>query len=141
MESKKLYDEYMITGMVASFEPVEVESASGCVMKGADGREYLDCFSGIAVVNSGHGNPRVVAAAKEQMDKLIHCCTYVYYNPRAGEYAKRLAEVTPGRLQKSFFGSGGAEAIEGALRLAKQRLAKSHSRSGRMSAARAHKRV
>jgi 4-aminobutyrate aminotransferase-like enzyme len=54
------------------------------------------------------------------MDKLFHCCTYVYYNPRAGEYAKRLAEVTPGRLQKSFFGSGGAEAIEGALRLAKQ---------------------
>lgn len=120
MEIKNLYDKYLITGMVAGFEPIEVEKASGCTMQGLDGREYLDCYSGIAVVNAGHGHPRVVAAAKEQLDKLIHCCTYVYYSPRAGELAKRLAEVTPGRLQKSFFGSGGAEAIEGALRLAKQ---------------------
>jgi 4-aminobutyrate aminotransferase/(S)-3-amino-2-methylpropionate transaminase len=120
METKKLYDEYLITGMVAGFEPIEVERASGCSIFGRDGREYLDCFSGIAVVNAGHGHPRVLAAAKAQMDKLVHCCTYVYYSPRAGEFAQRLAEVTPGRLQKSFFGSGGAEAIEGALRLAKQ---------------------
>ena len=49
--------------------------------------------------------------ARAQMEKLIHCCTYIYYNPRAGELAKRLAEVTPGRLQKCFFGSSGAEAI------------------------------
>jgi 4-aminobutyrate aminotransferase-like enzyme len=120
METKKLYDEYLITGMVSGFEPIEVERASGCSMFGRDGREYLDCFSGIAVVNAGHGHPRVLAAARAQLDKLVHCCTYVYYSPRAGELAKRLAEVTPGRLQKSFFGSGGAEAIEGALRLAKQ---------------------
>ncbi len=120
METKKLYDEYLITSMVAGFEPIEVERASGCSMFGSDGREYLDCFSGISVVNAGHGHPRVLAAAKAQMDKLVHCCTYVYYSPRAGEFAKRLAEVTPGRLQKSFFGSGGAEANEGAMRLAKQ---------------------
>ena len=120
METKQLYDEYLITSMVAGFEPIQVERASGCTMVGHDGREYLDCFSGIAVVNAGHGHPKVVAAAKAQMDKLVHCCTYAYYSPRAGELAKRLAEVTPGRLQKSFFGSGGAEAIEGAMRLAKQ---------------------
>ena len=120
MSTKELYDNYLITSMVAGFEPVEVERASGCTMMGKDGREYLDCFSGIAVVNAGHGHPRVIAAAKAQMDKLVHCCTYVYYSPRAGEFAKGLAEVAPGRLQKSFFGSGGAEAIEGALRLAKQ---------------------
>ena len=120
METKKLYDEYMITGMVAGFEPIEVDHASKCTLVGTDGRSYLDCFSGIAVVNAGHGHPKVVAAAKAQMEKLVHCCTYVYYNPRAGELAKKLAEVTPGKLQKSFFGNGGAEAIEGALRLAKQ---------------------
>jgi len=120
METKKLYDEYMITGMVAGFEPIEVDHASKCTMVGTDGRAYLDCFSGIAVTNAGHGHPKVLAAAKAQMEKLVHCGTYVYYNPRAGELAKKLAEVTPGRLQKSFFGSGGAEAIEGALRLAKQ---------------------
>ena len=120
MDTKQLYDEYLITSMVAGFEPIVVAKANGCNVTGEDGKQYLDCFSGIAVVNAGHNHPRVVAAAKEQIDRWVHCCTYVYYNPRAGELAKLLAEVTPGKLQKSFFGNSGAEAIEGALRLAKQ---------------------
>ncbi len=120
MKTKELYDEYMITGMVAGFEPIEVERASGCFIFGSDGKKYLDCFSGIAVTNAGHGHPEVLAAAREQMEKLVHCCTYVYYNPRAGELAKLLADIAPGKLRKSFFCNSGAEAIEGALRLAKQ---------------------
>ncbi|MDY7010212.1 MAG: aspartate aminotransferase family protein [Planctomycetota bacterium] len=120
MDTKQLYNEYMITSMVAGFEPVVVEQASGCTMTGADGKEYLDCFSGIAVVNAGHGHPKVIAAAKEQMDKLIHCCTYVYYTPPAARLAERLSGLCPGALQKSFFGNSGAEAVEGAMRLAKQ---------------------
>ncbi len=120
MKTKELYDKYLITGMVAGFEPVEVAGASGCVMKDADGTEYLDCFCGISVTNAGHGHPEVVAAAKKQIDELVHCCTYVYYSPRAGELAEVLAEITPGKLRKSFFGNSGAEAVEGALRLAKQ---------------------
>jgi 4-aminobutyrate aminotransferase len=120
MKTKELYDQYLITSMVAGFEPVEVASASGCAMRGADGREYLDCFSGIAVTNAGHGHPKVLAAAEKQMRELVHCCTYVYYSPRAGELAKLLAEITPGKLQKSFLSCSGAEAVEGAMRLAKQ---------------------
>jgi len=120
VEAKELYQRYLITSMVAGFEPVVVERASGCMVVGADGKEYLDCFSGIATVNAGHGHPRVLAAAREQMERLVHCCTYVYYNPRAAELAKRLAEATPGALQKTFFCNSGAEAIEGAVRLAKQ---------------------
>ena len=120
MDAKKLYDGYLITSMVAGFQPVVVEEAHGCTVVGADGKEYLDCFAGIAVCNAGHGHPKVLAAAKEQMDKLVHCCTYVYYNPRAAELAEKLAEVTPGKLQKTFLGNSGAEAIEGAMRLAKQ---------------------
>ena len=120
MNAKQLYDEYMITSMVAGFEPVNVEQASGCVMTDTDGTEYLDCFSGIAVCNAGHGHPKIVDAAHRQLDKLIHCCTYVYYSPRAAELAQKLAQVTPGALQKSFFGNCGAEALEGAMRLAKQ---------------------
>jgi 4-aminobutyrate aminotransferase-like enzyme len=117
MKTQELYEKYLITTMVPGFEPIEMESARGTQVVASDGREYLDCF--IAVTNAGHGHPRVVAAAKEQMDKLVHCSTYIYYNARAGELAQRLAEITPGRLQKSFLGSSGAEAIEGALRLAK----------------------
>ena len=61
----------------------------------------------------------MVAAAKAQLDQLIHCCTYIYYNPMAGRLAKALAGIAPGDLQKSFFGSSGAEALEGAMRLAR----------------------
>ncbi len=137
MKTKELYDQYLMTSMVAGFEPVEVASASGCVITGADGKEYLDCFSGIAVTNAGHNHPRVIAAAKKQMDKLVHCCTYVYYSPTAGELARRLAGITPGKLQKTFFGNSGAEAIEGACRLAKchtgrhEFIALTHSFHGR----------
>lgn len=120
MTTKELYDQYMITSMVAGFEPIEVERAQGTTITGSDGKTYLDCFSGISVVNAGHNHPKVIAAAKAQMDKLVHCCTYIYYNPAAARLAKRLAEITPGKLQKTFFGNSGAEAIEGAMRLAKQ---------------------
>jgi 4-aminobutyrate aminotransferase / (S)-3-amino-2-methylpropionate transaminase / 5-aminovalerate transaminase len=120
MTTKELYDQYMITSMVAGFEPIEVERAQGTTITGSDGKTYLDCFSGISVVNAGHNHPKVIAAAKAQMDKLVHCCTYVYYNPPAGLLAKRLAEIMPGKLQKTFFANSGAEAIEGAMRLAKQ---------------------
>ena len=120
MDHMKLYGDYMITSMVAGFQPVVVEKAAGCTVTGTNGKEYLDCFSGIAVCNAGHGHPKVLAAAKEQADKLVHCCTYVYYNPRAAECAKMLADITPGALQKTFFSNSGAEAIEGAMRIAKQ---------------------
>ncbi len=119
MQTQKLYDEYMMTNIVPGFEPVEVESAKGTRIRATTGEEYLDCFSGISVCNAGHGHPKVVAAAKAQIDKLIHCCTYVYYNPRAGQLAEALAQITPGPLRKSFLCNSGAEAIEGALRLAR----------------------
>lgn len=138
--TKDLYDKYLITGMVAGFEPIELASARGTVIVGSDGRKYLDCFSGISVVNTGHGHPAVLAAAHAQMDKFLHGATCVYYNPRAGELGKRMAQITPGRLQKSFFANSGAEAIEGAMRLAKQftgrreMVALSHSFHGRTAA-------
>jgi 4-aminobutyrate aminotransferase len=117
---KKLYDEYMITSCAPELEPIVVESARGATVVGADGRRYLDAFCGIAVVNAGHSHPRVVAAAQAQLEKLIHCGTYVYYNPLAARFAEKLASIAPGKLQKSFLANNGAEAIEGALRLAKQ---------------------
>ena len=119
METEKLYDEYLITSIVPGFEPVEVESAQGTRVHCTSGKTYLDCFSGISVCNAGHRHPKVIAAAKQQMDKLVHCCTYVYYSPTAGRVAKALAEATPGDLRKSFLANSGAEAVEGALRLAR----------------------
>ena len=54
----------------AGFEPVEVESAKGTTITGSDGKTYLDCFSGISVVNAGHNHPKVIAAAKAQIAAL-----------------------------------------------------------------------
>ena len=102
MTTKELYDQYMITSMVAGFEPIEVERAQGTTIIGSDGKTYLDCFSGISVVNAGHNHPKVIAAAKEQMDKLVHCCTYVYYNPPAARLAKRLADRTSNERDAFF---------------------------------------
>lgn len=120
MDTARQYQEHVITSMLAGIEPIVVASAAGCTLTGEDGRQYLDCFAGIAVVNAGHGHPRVLAAARAQMDRLVHCCTYLYYNPAAGELAERLAAVAPGRLTHSFFANSGAEANEGAMRLCRQ---------------------
>jgi 4-aminobutyrate aminotransferase len=141
MQAKELYDEYMITGVVPGFDPVEVESARGSRVRCASGKVYLDCFAGIAVCNAGHGHPKVIAAARAQMDELVHCGTYLYYNPMAGRVAEALAGITPGDLQKSFLANSGAEAVEGAMRLARhftgrnEFAALTHSFHGRTYAA------
>src|SRR5437588_477979 len=125
MTTEEQYAEYVITSMVRSIEPIVVERAAGAIIYGADGKEYLDCFAGISVSNVGHCHPRVVAAAQRQTATLIHCASYVYYAPPVGELAERLARITPGRLQKTFFCNSGAEAVEGAIRLARTYSGKS----------------
>jgi 4-aminobutyrate aminotransferase len=124
-DTMRKYRDYVMTGFVKQVVPVVFEKASGAVVTDVDGREYLDCFAGISVVNAGHCNPEVIAAAKAQMDKLVHCCSYAYYVQPVAELAEKLASLTPGRLQKTFFGNGGAEAIEGALKLARLYTGKS----------------
>lgn len=120
MNTVEKYKKYVNTAFVKSVEPVVVASASGSKVTGEDGKVYTDLYAGIAVVNAGHNNPEVTAAAKAQIDKLVHCCSYVYHVSPVADLAEKLAEVTPGRLQKTFFGNSGAEANEGALRMAKQ---------------------
>lgn len=119
MNTEEKYARYVNTSFVKAIEPVVVEYAEGAEVRGADGRTYLDVFAGISVVNAGHRNPRVVEAAKKQLDHLIHAASYVYYVPAVADLAEELARITPGALQKSFFGNSGAEAIEGAMRLAR----------------------
>jgi 4-aminobutyrate aminotransferase / (S)-3-amino-2-methylpropionate transaminase / 5-aminovalerate transaminase len=120
MTTQEKYRQFVNTSFVKSLEPLTITSARGSTVTTEDGKTYTDLFAGISVVNAGHCNPEVISAAKAQMDKLIHCCSYVYHAAPVADLAEKLAEVTPGRLQKSFFGNGGAEANEGAMRLAKQ---------------------
>ena len=111
---------YLVTSMVSKIEPIVVSEASGAVVKDITGREYIDCFAGISVVNAGHCQPDVVNAAIEQAKKLVHACSYVYYVPATVNLAEKLAEITPSSLQKTFFGNSGAEAIECAIKLARK---------------------
>jgi 4-aminobutyrate aminotransferase / (S)-3-amino-2-methylpropionate transaminase / 5-aminovalerate transaminase len=113
------YKEYVTTSFVASVEPIVVESAEGATIWDADGTEYIDCFAGIAVNNAGHRHPKVIAAVQEQLTKVVHAASYIYHVPIVGETAEKLAKVSPGRLQKTFFANSGAEGIETAMRLAK----------------------
>jgi len=113
------YKDYVMTGFLKSVAPIVIDHASGTAVWDDKGREYLDCFSGISVVNAGHNNPRVVAAAKAQLDKLVHCSSYLYHVQPVADLAEKLAQIAPRGLTKTFFGNGGAEAIEGAMKLAR----------------------
>lgn len=120
LTTEEKYEKYVNTSFVKKIQPVVVDTAKGSYITAANGKRYLDCFAGISVVNAGHCNEEVIAAAKAQMDKVVHMCSYVYYNEPMADLAEKFAEITPGRLQKSFFSNSGAEAIEGAMRLARQ---------------------
>lgn len=99
----------------------EVEKAEGSYIYGTDGRRYLDFVAGVSANTLGHSHPKIVEAIKKQVDKYLHVMVY-------GEYAqempvklcKLLAEATPEPLEMTYLVNSGAEAIDGALKLAKR---------------------
>ncbi len=103
--------------MKLSGSPVEMR-ADGCTITDHRGKTYLDFAGGYGVFTLGHRHPRVLAAVRAQLD-AIALSGRTMFNPLMGRLAKRLAEITPGDLQISFFVNSGAEAIEGALKLAR----------------------
>jgi 2,2-dialkylglycine decarboxylase (pyruvate) len=110
------YGNYVLMAMPYADE-VLVE-ARGCKMRDADGRELLDLSSGMFCSVLGHNHPKFVRRIVEQAEALVHTGTQ-FLSPPVLEASYKLAQVTPGRLQKSIFLSTGAEANEFAFRLAK----------------------
>lgn len=95
-----------------------IVKGEGCYLYTDDGRKILDFAAGIGVCNLGHNYPDVVEAAKAQMDQLVHGChNLVYYEPYV-KLAEKLVELTGGNT-KLYFCNSGAEAVDGALKLAK----------------------
>jgi 4-aminobutyrate aminotransferase/(S)-3-amino-2-methylpropionate transaminase len=119
MNTIEKYNEYVNTSMLAGITPVEFDRAEAATIFGKDGSKYIDFFSGISVTSAGHSNPGIIEAAKAQIDKYVHCCSYIYYSTPMADLAEKLCQITPGKLKKSFFANSGAEAVEGAMRLAK----------------------
>ncbi len=116
------YRKFVNPGLVtlyrfANLQTVEWE-AQGAVIRDIHGKEYLDCSGGPAIFNVGHRHPKVVAAVHAQLDRMPMS---VRAMPRKTEadLAALLAEITPGDLQYSFFTNSGAEANEGAIKLAR----------------------
>jgi 4-aminobutyrate aminotransferase-like enzyme len=99
-------------------EPLIADHARGYHLWDIEGREYLDFFGGILTVGVGHCNPKVTSRIKEQADRLQHCST-VYPTEAMVALAEKLAEITPGRIQKSFFTNSGTEANEKAILVAR----------------------
>ncbi|HEV3358723.1 MAG TPA: aminotransferase class III-fold pyridoxal phosphate-dependent enzyme [Pseudonocardiaceae bacterium] len=100
--------------------PVLVERGEGVHVFDEAGRRYLDFTAGIGVTSTGHCHPRVVAAAQEQVGKLIHGqYTTVMHRPLL-DLSERLGDVLPSGIDSVFFVNSGSEAVEAALRLARQ---------------------
>lgn len=98
-------------------EPLALAEGKGVRVWDADGQEYLDLFAGILTTSVGHCHPRVVAAATEQMNRLGHVST-LYATEMQVEAARKLADIAPGALRRTFFSNSGTEAIETAIMMA-----------------------
>lgn len=100
---------------------LEIEKAKGIYMYGQDGKSYIDLISGVSVSNIGHLHPKVVEAVKNQAEKYMHLMVYGEYiqSPQV-QYAKKISDLLPDKLESTYFVNSGSEAIEGALKLAKR---------------------
>lgn len=106
--------------------PVTLSHGKGALVWDTDGNEYLDAFGGLAVNNLGHCHPKIVAAIKEQSEKLLHASNFFYNEPQS-LLAEKLAKVSG--LDRVFFCNSGVEAMEACVKLARK-WGKKHGKSG-----------
>jgi 4-aminobutyrate aminotransferase len=118
-EQELLSPEEMIPRVVGRYSPVHVDRGQGIYVWDVNGERYADFTSGIAVVNTGHCHPRVVAAIQEQAARIIHAQANILAHSPMMRAAKLLTETTPPSLNQVFWTNSGAEATEGAIKLAK----------------------
>ena len=128
MDKKEAYEKhkkYLIPCVATYYkEPLVLDRGKGKYVYDLDGKEYLDFFGGIVTISVGHCDEEITAKIGEQMKRLQHTSTF-YPNVPIVSLAEKLAHITPGKLQKSFFTNSGAEAVETAILLA-QLYTKSH---------------
>jgi len=116
----KAHREYNITSWISQSGPMPlvVEGALGCWFWDDKGKRYLDFQSQLVNLNLGHQHPAIIEAIKKQADRLCYISPSMANDVRS-ELATVIAEVTPGDLHSTFFTTGGATAIENAVRLAR----------------------
>ena len=110
---------YASTSYIKEY-PLVASRGEGAMLEDVDGNRYLDFMAGIAVSATGYAHPKVVSAAKAQMEKFAHICATDFYYPVFAELCERLAKLAPGAGQKRvFLTNSGTEAVEGAIKLAR----------------------
>ena len=121
-------------------EPIALAHGEGMYVWDEAENRYLDCFGGILTISVGHANPAVVQAQVEQLSKLSHTSA-AYATKNQSDLAEKLAQITPGKLKKTFFTSTGTEADDTAILAAKafthrhEIVVLRHSYSGRSAGA------
>jgi 4-aminobutyrate aminotransferase len=114
----RLDNEYISTSYTRSY-PLVAHKGKGCWITDPDGNEFLDFAAGIATCSTGHCDPNVVKAIKDQAGKLIHMSgTDFYYEPQV-ELAAKLNGLITGVTYRTFFGNSGAESVEAAMKLSR----------------------
>lgn len=111
---------------VGTLLPVFIDRAHNAELWDVEGNRYIDFASGIAVLNTGHNHPKVVAAVREQLEKFSHTCFQVTPYPGYIELAEKLNALVPGPTPKrTIFLSTGAEAVENAIKIARAHTGRS----------------
>jgi len=118
-EIVRKHEEYLWPAVTNYYrEPLVADRASMQYVWDIEGNRYLDFFGGILTIGVGHCNPKVTSKIKAQVETLQHTST-LYPNEAIVALAEKLAQITPGKLQKSFFTNSGTEANEAAILLAR----------------------
>lgn len=100
---------------------LEMVSAEGIYQKDVTGKTFVDLIAGFSVCNIGHSHPKVIRAIEEQVRKYMHLIVYgEFIEAPQVHYAKKLTDLLPDHLNSVFFTNSGAEAVEGAMKLAKR---------------------
>ncbi len=120
-EVNELHEKYIMP-CVHSWHDVVFVEGHGTTLKDSEGKEYLDCFAGVAVVNAGHCHPKIVKAVKDQAERLTHLSSLFQTAPEA-YLAKKISDSIPfekGTPKKVYFCNSGSEANDHAITLAKK---------------------
>jgi len=106
---------------VYNVTPIFVAESKGSLIKDVDGNEYIDFATGISCLNVGHGNPEVVKAVREQLDKYLHLCFHVTPYESYVRLAEKLSTIAPGNFEKkAMLVNSGAEAVENAVKISRR---------------------
>ncbi|MCI0519499.1 MAG: aminotransferase class III-fold pyridoxal phosphate-dependent enzyme [Chloroflexi bacterium] len=109
-----------VSPVYTRYTPIIAERAEGCIIYDQDGAQYLDFTCGIGVTNTGHCHPKVVEAIRKQAGLMLHGQVNIVFHKPLLELIEELRSIVPASIDGFFFSNSGAEAVEGAVKLARQ---------------------